>query len=70
MDGNADQLMDKNELKNALRKICETVDSKNTLYFLLSGVDLSEANLDRITLKGKCLKICVYYYNESQSFFN
>ena len=70
VDGNADQLMDKNELKNALRKICETVDSKNTLYFLLSGVDLSEANLDRITLKGKCLKICVYYYNESQSFFN
>ena len=62
--------MDKNELKNALRKICETVDSKNTLYFLLSGVDLSEANLDRITLKGMCLKIAFYYNNESQALMN
>jgi hypothetical protein len=40
--------MDKDELKAALKNICSNVSSSSPLYFLLSGVDLSENNLDKI----------------------
>lgn len=51
VDSNHDKLMDKRELKIALKKICETVNSTSSLYFLLAGVDLSDSNLDRLVLK-------------------
>ena len=34
------------ELKKALQQISETIDSKSSLYFLLSGVDMTD--LDKV----------------------
>ena len=34
-----------------MKLICETVTSTSSLYFLLSGVDLSDSNMDRMVLK-------------------
>ena len=51
VDGNQDELMNKEELKLALKTICESVDSKSSLYFLLAGVDLSDSNMDRMVQK-------------------
>ncbi|CAG5104549.1 Oidioi.mRNA.OKI2018_I69.chr1.g1326.t1.cds [Oikopleura dioica] len=53
VDGNKDRMMSKDELKDALKQLCETVknDSTSPLYFILSDVDLSDSNLERITRK-------------------
>ena len=61
VDGNKDKMMSKDELKvrkaklisaykniqDALKRLCETVDSKSPLFFVLSDINLSESNLGK-----------------------
>ena len=55
-DGYQDELMNKEELKLALKTICESVDSKSSLYFLLS-----DSNMDRICIKKHLTKLTEIY---------
>merc|ERR1712131_125649 len=48
-DGDKNKQLSKDELKKALQQISETIDSKSSLYFLLSGVDMTD--LDKVARK-------------------